>query len=298
MIYLLYGPDTYRSREKLREFIAAFQAKAGGAFNVTRLDAGEESTAVRAIGRTASLFAPKELYAIERISEAAKEDQDYVRDSLERWREDRDLTVVFWEAGIEAKDAMLAAVKKHAAQTQEFKPLAAAAVRRWIAGEIDRREIRLAREEAEQLAARFGSDLWALSQELGKIASGWQERRTASEAEKVWSFTDEFFRKRRASIRPLGRLLEAGCEPIYILGALAGALRTLALVQDGLERGNLRAATAKLHPYVVKKNAELARRLRRSDISDYFSALLSADLEQKTGRLPPPLPLIKVTLRK
>ena len=296
MLYLLYGPDTYRSREKLREFIAAFRAKAGRTFNVTRLDAEEEFAAVRAIGRTASLFAKKELWAIERISKATKEDQDYVRDSLDRWGMDRDLTVVFWEAELEAKDAMLVALKKHASKAQEFKPLAAAAVRRWLAGEIVRREIRLAREEAAQLALRFGSDLFALSQELGKIASGWQERRTVSEAEKVWSFTDEFFRKRRASIRPLGRLLEAGYEPIYIVGALASALRTLALVHYGIERNTLKNAAAKLHPYVVKKNAELARRLRRSDISDYFSALLAADLELKTGQLPPPLPLIKLVL--
>ncbi len=296
MIYLLYGPDTYRSREKLRELIAAFRAKAGGAFNVTRLDAKEEFAAVRAIGRTTPLFARKEFWAIERISEAAQEDQDYVRDSLDRWRRDRDLTVVFWEAGIEAQDAMLVALKKHAAKAQEFKPLVAAAVRRWLAGEIVRREIQLAREEAERLAARFGSDLWALSQELGKIASGWQERYAIREEEKVWSFTGEFFRKRRPSIRPLERLLEAGYEPIYIVGALASALRTLALVYYGIERNTLKNVTAKFHPYVVEKNAELARRLRRSDISDYFSALLAADLELKTGRLPPPLPLLKLVL--
>lgn len=297
MIYFLRGPDTYRSRQKLREITAAFQKKAGGMFNVTRIDAEDQPGAVRAVGRAASLFAQKELYVIERISGAAKEDQAHVRGALERWAGDRDLTLIFWEAELEAKDALLAALKKCAAKTQEFKALTGAAVMRWIAGETERRKIRLARGEAERLAARFGPDLWALAQELEKVSSGWQERTALREEEKVWSFTDEFFRQRRASVRYLERLLEAGYEPIYILGALAGALRTLTLVADGLERGNLRAATAKLHPYVVKKNAELARRLRRSDISDYFFALLSADLEQKTGQLPPPLPLIKLVLK-
>lgn len=297
MIYLLHGPDTYRSRTKLREIIVAFQAKAGGAFNVTRLDAEEEFEAVQAIGRAAPLFAQKELYVIERISGAAKEDQAYVREWLERWADDRDLTVVFWEAEREAKDAMLAAVKKHAAKSQEFKALPGAAVRRWLAAEAERRGIRLGRENAERLHARFGPDLWALSHELEKIASGWSEHYAIDAEENVWSFTDEFFRRRRASALSLGRLLAAGYEPIYVLGALAGALRTLALVQDGLERGTLKRLTAKLHPYVIKKNAELARRLRRSDISDYFSALLLADLELKTGQLPPPLPLIKLALQ-
>ncbi len=37
--------------------------------------------------------------------------------------------------------------------------------------------------------------------------------------------------------------------------------------------------------------------LRRRDISGYFAALLAADLEFKTGKLPSPLPLLKLVLR-
>lgn len=298
MIYFLHGPDTYRSRQKLREIIAAFQAKAGGEFNVTRLDAEESFGAVRAVIGTASLFAAKELYVIERISAAAKEDQEYVREALARWTKDRNLTVVFWEVESDGKSKMLAAIKKHATRSQEFAPLSAAAVRRWLADEAGRRNIALAREEAIGLALRFGSDLWALSQELEKIASGWSERSRAHEEENVWSFTDKFFRHRREMVLALERLIAAGYEPTYILGALSAALRTLALVQHGLEEGKLKTVTANLHPYVVKKNIDLARALRRQDIGGYFSTLLAVDLEFKTGRLPPPLPLLKLVLRR
>lgn len=296
MIYFLYGLDTYRSRAKLREIIGAFQKKAGGAFNVTRLDAEDEPGAVRVIGRASSLFAAKELYAIERISAAVKEDQEYVRETLARWKADRNLTVIFWEAELDDKSGILAAIKKHATKSQEFTPLSAAAVRRWLADEAGRRNIALAREEAGQLSARFGSDLWALSGELEKIASGWSERSSLQGEKKVWDFTDEFLRRRRMSILPLENLLAAGYEPVYLVGALAGALRTLALVRDGVSRGNSRGAFAGLHPYVVKKNTELARSLRRQDVRRYFSELLAADLEFKTGRLPGPLPLVKLVL--
>lgn len=293
MIYLLYGPDTYRSRAKLREIIAAFSAKAGGALNVTRVDAEERPEAVLAVGRAATLFSPKELVVIERASRADGRVSSFLRERLGSWSRDRNLTVVFWEGGAAAP--ALAEIAGHATKSQEFAPLGSRALERWIAVEASARGLRIAPEERRILATRYGSDLWAIANELEKVHAGWSLRREASQAEKVWDFTDAFLGRPRRAFRPLTALLGAGYEPLYLLGALAGALRNLALVWEASRQRA--GAPPGLHPFVAKKYAELARRMDAAALRERFRALLAADVTLKTGKLPPPLPLIKLVIQ-
>src|SRR3989344_2878503 len=103
MLFLLYGADTYRSRIKLRSIIAEFEKKAGGSLAVVRIDGAEaagkrpDASVIKTIGRTASLFSEKELYIIERISEAEASDWQYVKTHLTEWSDSKNLAVIFWE---------------------------------------------------------------------------------------------------------------------------------------------------------------------------------------------------------
>ena len=42
MIYSLYGPDTYRSRQKLKQIIEEFQKKSGGHLSLEKFDAEKD----------------------------------------------------------------------------------------------------------------------------------------------------------------------------------------------------------------------------------------------------------------
>ncbi|MBI4132506.1 MAG: hypothetical protein HY473_00195 [Candidatus Sungbacteria bacterium] len=299
MIYFLYGPDTYRSRRKLGEIIAAFEKKAGGGLAITRLDAADRPEAVFSVGRTASLFAAKELIVIENALAAQHEERgEYVRVNLPRWSKDRNLTVIFWEGDGVKPGAVAADLKRQAEKSQEFLLLGPAAAAKWLLAEALRRNLRLSAEEQRLLLERFGSDLWAMTQELDKIRDGWSPARIARAEEKIWSFSDVFLARRRSAFRPLVRLLAAGYDPVYLVGALASALRSLALVWQGVRTGKLKKLTAGLNPYVARKNMELARNADVSGIRNSFAALREADVELKTGALSPPLPLLKLVLEK
>lgn len=270
MIYLLHGADTYRSRAKLKGIAAAFGAKAGGALGLTRVDAAETPEAVLAVGRTASLFSAKELVVIENACGVSDEVARHLTARLKAWAKDANLTLVFWEGGINAKSSSLFnAIKRRATKSQEFLTLSAASLGRWLDAEAARRRLRLAAEEKRLLIAWCGSNLWALSSELDKVESGWRIERARHEEEQVWPFTHAFFTHRRSAFLPLTKLLAAGFEPIYLLGALAGSLRRIAVGRSGREEEQIGAA---------------------------FRSLVETDVELKTGRLPPPLPLIKLTL--
>ena len=298
MIYFLHGQDTYRSRQKLHEIIAAFREKAGGMLNVMRVDAEEQPDAVFDVGRTGSLFAEKELVVIERASGSRGEAQEYLESRVGDWAKSKTLTVIFWEGELKNGDGLAAILAKAAAKAQEFRPLPAVAVRRRIAAEAAVRKIRLAPREADILVARFGSDLWSLSNELWKIRDGWSVESAQAREENVWAFTDAFFKRPRSAFRALTRLLESGHEAMYLVGALASALRALTRVWWGARTGKLKKAGAGLHPFVVRKNAELARNLTLDSIARCYDRLVAADVEQKTGVLPPPLPLVKLVLQR
>ena len=298
MIYFLHGPDTYRSRIKLRGIVAEFEKRSGGTLNMTRVDAGEQPEAVFDAGRTRSLFAEKELVVMERAAESRGDGEAYIKERLSDWAESKALTVIFWEGEVRTGDGLAKAITRAATKAQEFKELPPPAVRRWIAAEVAARKIRLASREADLLAERFGSDLWAISNELEKIRDGWSVEKVGREEKKVWDFTDAFFKNRRSAFRPLSQLLEAWQEPIYMLGALASSLRTLTLVWWGVKTGTMKKASANIHPFVVKKNLGLAERLTSDALRHYYDDLAAADIEQKTGKLPPPLPLLKLVLGK
>lgn len=297
MIYFLFGSDTYRSRQKLHEIIAEFEKKTGAVAGVTRIDAAVEPAAVFEVGRTGSLFSQKELVVIENASGGGREVEDHFRGRLKDWVGDRDLTVVFLEGEVKAEEGLMAAIAKAATKVQEFTSLSKAGIGRWLDGVVAERKVRLSVREKEMLIVKHGSDLWAISNELDKIASGWAISHDIRGAEKIWNFTDAFFRNRRQSFRPMSELLQSGHEPIYLLAALAGSLRVLALVWWGIKTGELKRATAGLHPFVVKKNTELARGLDGAALRELFAELVSADVALKTGKLPPPMPLVRLALR-
>lgn len=298
MIYFLYGPDTYRSRAKVREIIGEFRKKAGGVLNVTRIDAGDNPEAALMAGRTAPLFAEKELVVIERASESAPEVRRHIRDRLPAWKSDRNLTIIFWEAEVSEDETIVKEIKEHAAKTQEFKVLAPAALREWLVKESDRRGARIGSDETRLLIARYGPDLWALANELDKIAAGWLASAEITAEEKIWNFTDMFFKDRRRSIRPLANLLASGYEPIQIIGALAAGLRTISFLWQGIARGTLDTSAHGLHPFAAKKNAEIARSVDAQTLRELFERLVAADVALKTGRLPSPLPLIDLVVRQ
>ncbi len=298
MIYFLHGPDTFRSRQKLREIISEFEKKTGAATGMTRIDVSTKPETVFEVGRTGSLFSQKELVVIENASAGSREGGDYLRGRLKDWAGDRDRTIVFWEGEVKTDEGFMAAIAKAAVKTQEFRPLSSSAVSRWLYAAAAERKVQVSGREKEMLIAKHGSDLWAISNELDKIAAGWTTSHDIREEEKIWSFTDAFFQHPRRSFRPLSEFLQAGYEPIYLVGALASSLRTLALVWWGMTAGKLKAITRGLHPFVVRKNSDLAKRTNARQLSKLFDRLITADIEQKTGRLPPPLPLIKLVLGK
>lgn len=301
MIYFLYGEDTYRSRAKIREIIAAFQARAGGLFNVTEVDAASDPERALEIGGTPSLFSEKELLIIGNALRAEERVRVHIERVLESWKSDRNRTAIFWESETEdEKNPLFGEIKSAAAKTQEFQLLPAASVRRWLGMEAKTRGVRVSQEDVAGLARQHGSDLWALSQELEKIRFGWKPTARAEEEEKIWNFTDAWLAGGRRAFLPFMRLLETGIEPPYLVGTLASTARTIAVfwqASTGKAGKGYKKFTARFHPFVIKKNTASARTFNGEKLRARFGELVRTDVEMKTGKLPMALALLKLILK-
>lgn len=297
MIFLIHGADTYRSRRELETAIASFRERANGEYHITRIDAAEDAATLREVGRTASLFAAQELIVIENISDAEATDAVHIKAMLPVWEKDQERTVLFYERKkIAASDSLMKAIVKRSSEVKEFESLKSDAVK-WVLDEAERRGLVITKQDAGVLARHFGDDTWALVNEMEKVADGWSLARDEGREVVIWNFTDAFFTNRRSSFRLLSDVLDSGEEPIRVLGALAGSLRSLALVWYGMQTKKGNAAIGKMPPFIVRKNEGIAKKVDRAALERAFRWLVACDRELKSGASPAPLPLVKLVLR-
>jgi DNA polymerase III delta subunit len=168
MIYFLYGSDTYRSRQRLREIISAYRKKSGGMLGYARYDAEEDNLFEKLPSHTATLFRQKTLLVIENALNAKKDYAKLLEARSAAWQDDADTIVILWERQIpEKKKNIVKFLTEHAAKTQEFRAPDRVMLRRILAEETKERGVVIDRE-AEEALLSSARDSWDLARELEK----------------------------------------------------------------------------------------------------------------------------------
>lgn len=322
VIHLLYGKDNYRVHRALASIRAELGAgEADGALesNTTVLDGKALSPQELFAHATAAPFlASNRLVIVEgllaalgrergtRKGKGKKKGDD--EDPLVPWREaaaqlgdtssmPETTTLVFVEGeiGKNAAFTIFAAV----ATTTEYAPLAPPEVTRWVRDGARERGTKISDKAADALARSSGGDLWALSNELEKLAAyaGREPIDEAMVAElvetaaetKMWDLTDPIVGgDERAAIHALQRLLAEGEPPPVLLAVIAGQYRRMVVVKDMLERRVPKSEIAKAidskgREFIVDKAARLANRYGWPALHEAYRKLLDADLSVKRG---------------
>lgn len=280
---ILYGPDTYRSRRKLREIIEEYCKKAAGNFNLHRFDAEEENdlSGVSQLMDSSSLFGGKKLVVIENALSSGNFNPTNFK-SL------KDTIVVFWDRELnEQSKKKLAEIESYADKIQEFKNLSKEQVRRWIQEEAKHRGVRLYPAHLACLE-QFGSDLWAISNELDKIAAGSPaDFKNSPLAESrdlnIFSLGDTFFTSRKEALRILLGLIHDGYDEFNIFSYLLNHARTLLTVKAYSEMREPILASHGIHPFVIKKATAIVRGLSMVELQQVFQRFFEEDLRIKIG---------------
>src|SRR3989344_2483631 len=259
MIYILYGEDSYRSREKLSEIIEAYRAKAKGVLDIEQFDAEDDDAAMLPkLGQSHSLFQKKKLIGVSYLSRGSESFLKRLKQAIQEWKDDENTIVVLWDDAEKKSAAKWLAVAEPAAKNaHEYKSMTPKEASKWLTLFLENQMLSLDQKAADELAAKFSQDTWRLANEAGKAAMGGEiADRVEIDDKKIFSFLD------------------------------------FLILSDGKELG----PEAGTHPFVLSKAQRKVRELDRSKIRALYERLFDEDVKIKTGASDPYSSIVNLVL--
>jgi DNA polymerase-3 subunit delta len=309
MIYLLFGEDTFRSRSKLAEIVKEHQKVRHGGLNLFRFDFNDFSMTQASqadeferfkVGlETASMFPEKKFFILENVFSdggLSKKFLEYLKSKTHLLNSH---ILVFFEAGKPDLDNPLFVFLSKCAKTQEFKLLGSQSLHNLIRQQAKDLGSEVSSQAIEKLITFFGHDLWALSNELRRLADfTGQGRIEASNIEvpSEFDFQTNIFKtidavasgNKKQALGLINQHLKLGEQPLYLLKMLVYQFRNLVMVKGLLEAKKTYPVILKetgLHHFVVQKSCYLCQKLSFAQLKKIYSGILSMETKIKTGKI-------------
>ena len=309
MLIFLSGADTFRSREKLNAIKNKYLEKNSSGSGLSVLDFNEkvESAKLHDAFSSSNLFSPKKMIMLLGTLEYAPIDQqkiimDKLKSSTDEYVTGSDTVVLFYEKTDPKKNLSLYKFLAANAKKQEFPLLNPADLRKWIKERIAQINpaISLHALATEELILSTGNDLFALSNDLEKIAAFCQDKKTIEKQDvillvksKIDSTIFETIealcsKNKKRALKLLHEQIEKGEDPFYILSMYFYQLRNMLRIGDLFWQGQKNHfAIAKqlgLHPFVAQKSLPLLNGTDAQSLQAMFQNLVTIDQKAKTGK--------------
>ncbi len=284
MIIFLYGPDNYRSREKLKEIIESYEKVHKSGLNLKvyqkeNLDFQDFKNQFQ----QSSMFQEKKLLVLE----GALSDQKFREEFLKNkniFLKTEEVVVFLEERKISSQNKLLKFLKKEA-KCQEFKLLKGRDLRNWI----EKKGINIGSRALTKLIEAVGGDLWRMENELTKLVNYKKGRieesdvdllvRSNSEGEIFQTIDAIAQRNKKLALSLLEGHLQKGDSPFYLLTMIDYQFRNLILAKLDSLIG--------FHPFVARKSRQLSRNFNLEELKKIHRSIFQTDLNIKIGRIKP-----------
>lgn len=324
MTIYLHGPNTYKSKQKLREMVEEFKRKRDpSGLNVTEFDGGTVTLdQFRQATLTQSFLVNKRLAVIKDISQ--NKDRELGRTLLSLLQDknfpSEDVVVIFWEGASAIARASRKTKSKGKTKTvtvsnsdlfdwlkeqkyvYEFKDLTPAELGRFVVQEVRERGGTITLGAAAKLISFVGNDLWQMSNEIAKLVFYKKAVDEASVALLVHAKVDENIfglmdavsqRDKKMAVRLYQEQVVTGAEPLYLHTMLVRQFRLLVEAQDFLSAHVGRAPTSEafsetqgIHPFAAKKALAQARNFTSEEARSLYGELAEIEFTLKTSAAP------------
>jgi len=311
MIIFLYGPDSFRSKRKLKELKDKFRREIDqGGTDLAEIDG--EKTSLNQINELispASLFSKKRMIVIENIfSNKSAGIPGELLKLLKREEKGENIIIFLDETSAKEK---LAGEKNELFKflsgqkySQEFKALASADLAKWIKAEAESLGAGLS-PKALNLLMALCENPWQLYSELKKMIaykesvalSGEKaviEEKDVHEMVKgkldtnIFTLTDSIGAKNKAlALKLLEEQIRSGVNEVYLLSMILRQFKILLGIRQALDSGQSGksiASVLKLHPFIVQKGMSQARFFNLETLKNIVSRLVEIDFHLKTGQ--------------
>ena len=297
MIYFIYGPDTFRARQKLKEIIGAYQKKHPSGLNLRYFEENAKMEEFNGEFWQQSMFKEKKLLVLKNIFSNKDFVQKFIKD-YKKISEGQNILIVFQEEKVLKSDPLFKELAK-STKVQEFDFLDGLKLKNWIKKEIEDIGGKADAAFVEKLADFAGNNTWKLSNEIQKLVSYRKKEplqlkdiellvKPEIESDIFKSIDALAQRNKKEAINLFKRHLEQGEHPLYLLKMINYQLRNLLVIKEMMDKNYPYAAIVKktkLHPFVVKKSVWQAQRFDFLELKKIYQRLFMADLNIKTGKL-------------
>ncbi len=304
MIILLYGKDTYRSKEKMGEIIVEYKKKYKSGLNLKFLE-GEDASNLEDYDRQVSMFNEKKLIVLRKLFSSEKVKSNFLKNFKKIISSDN-IFILYEEGDIKKSDNLfkkLSGESKKSAMLQEFQPLSGRALFSWIKKEFNKNSIKVDEDAIRRLQEATGEDLWRIKNEIDKLSLYKKEIKEKDvdymvnigvEANIFKTIDAIAEKKKEKALLSLYDHLEKGDNPLYILSMITYQFRNLITVSDLSQRKfsyNEMKAKSGLHPFVFKKSYNQMQKFSFEELKKIYDNLFEMDLKAKTGQIDPVLAL-------
>ncbi len=311
MIIFLYGQDTYRLSQKLREIIEEYKKIHKSGLNLSFFDFSQSDKELsfqdfKDAFQQISMFRQKRLIVLTDVFSNKNFKQSFLK-NIESFVNSKDVIVISEKNKILANNSLFKILKKKAT-FQEFKPLERQNLENWVKKEIRQYRAKIEPEALQQIINFIGNDLWRFSNEIKKLVNYKGQNsnliitkqdikllvkpRIESDIFQTINFLASKNKKQALSL--LKKHLEKGDSPLYLLSMISFQFRNLLMIRELIDKNRpyfLISKETKLHPYVVKKSYAQAQKFSLSELKKIYQKIFEVDLNIKTGKLEPEIAL-------
>ncbi|MFH0952134.1 MAG: DNA polymerase III subunit delta [Patescibacteria group bacterium] len=321
MIIFLYGPDTYRSRQRLKQLKEAFIAKHDktGA-NLVALEGAKLSVEkLNSAVKTGGLLSKKRLVVIDEVMGQNKKPTllKELAEFLTNEKIPEDTILVFWEGDIlggkqdykkkrKAKGKTANPLLDHLVKqkyAEEYSELSPVLLRSWVTKRFKDNKAAVEEKAIDTIISLVGTDLWQLANEVDKLSAMRLGKKVMAEDvtgnvsgkfdANIFALTDAIGEKDQSTaIKLLHKFLKTGEPPLYILTMLVRQFRILFNVLSVASEEPNHFTVAKrlqLHPFVAQKAMRQIKHFNKKELAGIYQSLTDLDRQLKTTRDDPEL---------
>ena len=308
MIYFLYGPDTYRSREKLKELIAKNQI----GFNVERINGAKiDADELNKHISTHDLFSQKKFLVIEDMADKNNKLKEDIINFLKKLKFNELDFLIFYDSQIDKRSIIFKVLNSKADEIYAFDLLKPAEMEVWLQKKCQAINLNINKDNLKKLSVALGDDTWLAMSELQKLKAYTNGEEVQYEDidkmvrgkldDDIFKLTDMIANNNNKSqaLKLLKDQIESGSNEIYLLTMIVRQFRILIQLKSFLSKTSntfQAAKTLNLHPFVVQKSLPMVSKYPIEKLKNIFQKLLKVDLQLKSSKVSKEILLEKFVL--
>ncbi len=305
MIILLYGEDTFRSREKLSQMKQKFSRERDQEdMNLVKLDAENSEPGEIEEQISASPFlSEKRMVIIENLIVSGHKDlKERLLEKIQNDQIPGSTNLIFWEGGIDPNKKLnkdLLNELKQKKFTNKFEKFEGQKLQAWIDNRIEDLGGSINTQALDYLVRHVGSDMWRLNNLAHQLVS-FTDKATIQRKDvdlfieedvdnDIFNLIDAIVEKKPKQVyNMIQEQYREGNDAYYLYAMILRQFRIMYKIKDAITRGENPkgksfANKMDLHPYVLKKTKPVVKKYSLTQLQEVYNRLSDIDEKIKTS---------------